>query len=90
MEPAKGLALYRIVQESLTNAGRHAPGSHTTVHADAGPPLKVEVRTDGDTPNAPNGSGMGLMGMAERVAALGGTFEAGPSDHGWRVAATLP
>ena len=88
--PAAGLALYRIVQESLTNAGRHAPGARTVVHVDAGPPLTIDVLTDGGTLGATNGNGMGLTGMAERAAALGGVFEAGQSGSGWRVAATLP
>jgi signal transduction histidine kinase len=90
IEPAAGLALYRIVQESLTNASRHAPGAHTTVHIDAGPPLRVDVRSEGGTPAASRGSGLGLAGMAERASALGGLFEAGPHRNGWRVAATLP
>ena len=90
VEPAAGLALYRIVQESLTNAGRHAPGAHTTVHIELGPPLKVDVQTKGGAPSIERGSGMGLAGMAERAAALGGLFEAGQSGNGWRVAATLP
>jgi signal transduction histidine kinase len=90
IEPAAGLALYRIVQESLTNAGRHAPGAHTTVHIDTGPPLHLDVRSEGGTPAVSRGSGLGLAGMAERAAALGGMFEAGSSGGGWRVAATLP
>jgi signal transduction histidine kinase len=90
VDPAAGLALYRIVQESLTNAGRHAPGARTTVHIDIGPPLKVDVRTEGGMPSAQRGSGVGITGMAERASALGGLFEAGQSGNGWRVAATLP
>jgi signal transduction histidine kinase len=90
VEPAAGLALYRIVQESLTNAGRHAPGARTTVHIEVGPPLNIDVRTEGAAPNRPRRAGMGLTGMAERAAALGGSFEAGQSDTEWRVAATLP
>ncbi|MEY2403941.1 MAG: hypothetical protein QOD38_1492 [Acidimicrobiaceae bacterium] len=90
IEPAAGLALYRIVQESLTNAGRHAPGAHTTVHIDTGPPLHVDVRSQGGMPVGLRGGGLGLAGMAERAAALGGMFEAGSSGNGWRVAATLP
>jgi signal transduction histidine kinase len=90
IEPAAGLALYRIVQESLTNAGRHSPGAHTTVRITTGPPLQVDVQTEGGPPLAQPGSGLGLVGMAERAAALGGIFEAGSSGAGWRVAATLP
>jgi signal transduction histidine kinase len=90
VEPAAGLALYRIVQESLTNAGRHSPGARTTVRIEIGPPLVIDVQSDGGTTTAQAGTGMGLTGMAERAAALGGLFEAGRSGNGWRVAATLP
>jgi signal transduction histidine kinase len=90
VDPAAGLALYRIVQESLTNAGRHAPGARTTVSVEVGPPIKVDVRTEGGAASVLQGAGMGLVGMAERAAALGGLFEAGQSGNGWRVAATLP
>jgi signal transduction histidine kinase len=90
VEPAAGLALYRIVQESLTNAGRHAPGAKTSVHIDVGPPLRIDVTSEGGAPSDERGSGMGLAGMAERAAALGGLFEAGRNGTGWRVAATLP
>ncbi|MGY0018707.1 sensor histidine kinase [Streptomyces sp. YJ-C3] len=92
-----GLAAYRIVQESLTNALKHAaPGRVTvTVHR-SGERIEVCVRSpygDRDGPRAP-GSGAGLVGMRERTALLGGTFEAGPeADPGgkvWRVRAALP
>jgi len=89
VEPATGLALYRIVQESLTNAGRHAPGARNIVRVDAGPPLEVDVSTQGG-PVADHGTGNGLTGMAERAAALGGSCDAGPDRDGWRVRATLP
>ena len=90
IEPAAGLALYRIVQESLTNAGRHSPGARTVVRIDVGPPLVVDVQSDGGLATEGDGSGLGLAGMAERAAALGGRLEAGRSGNGWRVAATLP
>lgn len=91
------LAAYRIVQESLTNALKHAaPGSVTVRlrrHADA---LDIRVSSPyggRDTPRAP-GSGAGLVGMRERAALLDGTFDAGPEsgpDGGlWVVRATLP
>ncbi|MEU4686499.1 sensor histidine kinase [Streptomyces xinghaiensis] len=76
------MAAYRIVQESLTNTLKHAsPGTVTVrlTHEDGGP-LTVEVRSPCDTggrPRAP-GAGAGLVGMEERVALLGGAFEAGP------------
>ncbi|MBQ0984032.1 two-component sensor histidine kinase [Streptomyces sp. F63] len=78
------MAAYRIVQESLTNTLKHAsPGTVTvTLALEDGGPLTVEVRSPcagGGRPLAP-GAGAGLVGMEERVALLGGTFEAGPVD----------
>ncbi|MPY57695.1 sensor histidine kinase [Streptomyces spongiae] len=91
------LAAYRIVQESLTNALKHAgPGRVTVTLAQRDGALTVAVTSpfgDRDGPRAP-GSGAGLVGMRERTALLGGTFEAGPegSPDGkiWAVRATLP
>lgn len=90
VDPAAGLALYRIVQESLTNAGRHAPGAHTVVRIAVGPPLYVDVASEGGAATSEHGSGLGLEGMAERAAALGGSLHAGRYGDGWRVAATIP
>ncbi|MEU6229672.1 histidine kinase [Streptomyces sp. NPDC047042] len=87
------LAAYRIVQESLTNALKHAsPGRVTVTLARLDGSLSVAVRSpydDHGSPRAP-GSGAGLVGMRERVALLGGTFSAGPVDAHWTVRATLP
>ncbi|MGX1367387.1 signal transduction histidine kinase [Streptomyces canus] len=90
------LAAYRIVQESLTNALKHAcPGRVTVSLAERDGALTVEVSSpygDRDGPRAP-GSGAGLVGMRERAALLGGTFVAGPDGPGgarWTVRATLP
>ncbi|MEZ3177852.1 two-component sensor histidine kinase [Streptomyces pimonensis] len=91
------LAAYRIVQESLTNALKHAAPGKVTVrlrHLDGGLGIRVSSPYGGrDTPRAP-GSGAGLVGMRERVALLDGTFEAGPEsgpDGGlWVVRACLP
>lgn len=85
-----GATVYRIVQEALTNATRHALGSPVAVRvqaADSG----VEVYVDSAGPPG-NGSGMGLTNMAERARALGGTCTAGvgPSGSGWLVHASLP
>lgn len=83
-----GSTIYRIVQESLTNAAKHAPGAATTV--DLGVKNgEVEVRVDSAGPPG-HGSGMGLTNMAERARALGGTCAAGPGGHGWVVTALLP
>ena len=86
---------YRVVQEALTNALKHAAGSDVLVrlalHARA---LEVEVCDRGaaaPSPLASSGAGLGLAGMRERVEALGGILEAGPVDTGgWRLRARLP
>ncbi|WP_405794677.1 sensor histidine kinase [Streptomyces sp. NBC_01506] len=94
------MAAYRIVQESLTNALKHAPPGPVTVSLDhSRRALRVEVVSpygDRPGPRAP-GSGAGLVGMRERVALLEGEFEAGPvtADDAagtkiWRVRAELP
>ncbi|WP_175410432.1 histidine kinase [Streptomyces sp. TRM64462] len=92
------LAAYRIVQESLTNALKHADPGAVAVRvdqADRALTVRVSSSYDGNRPGprAP-GSGAGLVGMRERVALLGGVFEAGPVDEGghktWRVRAVLP
>ncbi|MFI9425958.1 sensor histidine kinase [Streptomyces achromogenes] len=87
------LAAYRIVQESLTNALKHAAeGSVRVVLRQREDLLDVRVTSPyrpGDTPRAP-GSGAGLTGMRERAALLGGTFEAGPQGGLWTVRAALP
>ncbi|MEU1053614.1 histidine kinase [Streptomyces sp. NPDC005876] len=87
------LAAYRIVQESLTNALKHAAAGpvHVTLTRDARV-LGVTVTSPyagPDTPRAP-GSGAGLVGMRERAALLGGTFDAGPDGARWTVRAALP
>ncbi|MGW2720515.1 sensor histidine kinase [Streptomyces sp. NPDC001492] len=87
------LAAYRIVQESLTNALKHAgPGRVTVALAQRDGALDVRVTSPyghRDGPRAP-GSGAGLVGMRERAGLLGGTFEAGPDGALWTVHATLP
>ncbi|MFF2224835.1 sensor histidine kinase [Streptomyces globisporus] len=92
------LAAYRIVQESLTNALKHAaPGPVVVRLGRTGELLTVEVTSvfgSRTGPTAP-GSGAGLVGMRERVALLGGTFGAGAEPGGdgakiWRVRAELP
>nr|WP_276612413.1 histidine kinase [Kineococcus vitellinus] len=93
-----GLTVYRIVQESLTNALRHAPGTDAVlVEVRTGPGRVEVVTTDagaGAGPGSGAGSGpgsqRGLVGMRERAAAFGGTLEAGPHGRGWRVRAVLP
>jgi two-component system sensor histidine kinase UhpB len=83
--------LYRIVQESLSNAVRHGAPTRVRITVErAGGGARVEVVNDGAAGGA-GGRGFGLTGMAERVTAAGGTLSAGPErDGAWRVAATLP
>ncbi|BCM69502.1 MULTISPECIES: sensor histidine kinase [Streptomyces] len=87
------LAAYRIVQESLTNALKHAAKGRVQVclrQRDGVLDIRVtSPYRPGDGPRAP-GSGSGLTGMRERAALLGGTFEAGPQGTLWAVRATLP
>ncbi|WP_455569053.1 sensor histidine kinase [Streptomyces griseoruber] len=87
------LAVYRIVQEALTNARKHADGAPVTVRIDYGPPTTlVEVTNPPGTPRTDTvGSGYGLVGLRERVAALGGHLNSGPAGAGaWRLAARIP
>lgn len=89
------LAVYRIVQEGLTNALRYAHGpTHVTVAVDYAPhATTVTVSDDGEAEPvaAVVGAGRGIIGMGERAAVFGGTVEAGPlAAGGWRVRAVLP
>jgi signal transduction histidine kinase len=93
LPPGVDLAAYRIVQEALTNAHRHAGPAHAQVFLRYGSEaLELEVTTDGrDAANGADRGGHGLVGMRERVALYDGTFEAGPSaDGGYVVRARLP
>lgn len=87
------LAVYRIVQEALTNARKHADGAPVTVRIDYRPPTTlVEVTNPPGTSRTDTvGSGYGLVGLRERVTALGGHLNAGPAGAGaWRLAARIP
>jgi signal transduction histidine kinase len=92
------LSAYRIVQEALSNAMRHAPGSSVLVQVEYRPQsLALEIRNDAAAsvlvPSGTReaGGGHGLVGMRERATMLGGSLAAGPtSDGGFRVSAVLP
>ena len=102
LEDGVDLTAYRVVQEALTNALKHAPGRRTVVHVrrDAPDRVVVEVTTDGPgagvatvlaraRPAVP--SGRGLDGLRRRVAMAGGELAVGPEADGrWVVRATLP
>ncbi|MFJ8184528.1 sensor histidine kinase [Streptomyces sp. NPDC096105] len=90
-----GRTAYRIAQEGLTNARKHAPGTEVTVSVAGGPgeDLTVTVRNpapEGDVPAVP-GAGQGLIGLTERATLAGGALEHGPTpDGGFEVRARLP
>ena len=93
--PGVGDALYRIAQEPLANAARHAPRAHTVLElvvADG----SVSLVADTTGPTAPVSpiegyrAHYGLAGMRERASALGGAFVAGPTPAGWRMSCRIP
>ena len=86
------LAAFRIVQESLTNARRHAAGAPVRVRLSYEPgALAVSVlNAAGHSANENGSTGVGIAGMAERAAAVGGSLSAEPVPDGFRVAAELP
>jgi signal transduction histidine kinase len=92
--PGVELAAYRIIQEALTNARRHAPGAAVDVELHyAGPVLRLRIRDNGPGPSpaAALASGHGLAGMRERAAAVGGDLRTGrAAGGGFLVEATLP
>jgi signal transduction histidine kinase len=95
ISPGVGVALYRIAQEALANATRHAPRSQTVIGVElAHREVRLVAETNGPTGSVrttrPGRAGYGLIGMRERATALGGEFTAGPTPRGWRVACQLP
>ncbi|MBJ6619519.1 sensor histidine kinase [Streptomyces sp. DHE17-7] len=89
-----GAAAYRIVQEALTNAVRHAgpePTVRVEVYADRGA-VRLSVTDDGTGPDPAGAPGFGLVGMRERARSVGGTLDAGPREGGtgFEVTAVLP
>jgi len=92
LEPDVELSVYRIVQESLTNALKYAPRSSVEVHLDRRTDeIAVQITDNGTGADAERTGGRGLNGMHERVARFGGTIEAGPvAAGGFRLHARLP
>jgi signal transduction histidine kinase len=88
-----GAALYRIAEEALANAARHAPQAQTVLELElAHGEISLVVETSGplaavDTRERPR---YGFIGMRERATAVGGTFAAGPTAGGWTVSCALP
>ncbi len=96
--PSVGLAVYRIAQEALANAARHAPRARTVLRleitdaqlslvADTAGPLHSRPATPAAEPPRRR---YGLVGMRERATALGGDLAAAPTSEGWRVSCRLP
>lgn len=95
VSPNVGVALYRISQEALANAARHAPGARTLLGIEAGDGhVSLVAETTGPTLGGqamePERRRYGVVGMQERAKALGGDLVAGPTPQGWRVTCRLP
>jgi signal transduction histidine kinase len=95
LSPQGSLSLYRIAQEALTNAMKHAPGAPVSIEVDYETDavlLKVEngPPTKPPTELGKSGGGYGLQGITERITLLGGRLEAAPHEGGWRLEAELP
>jgi signal transduction histidine kinase len=93
--PSVGVALYRISQEALANAARHAPRARTVLEIEvADEEACLVTETTGPTVAGPANDRerprYGLVGMRERATALGGKLDAGPTPTGWRVSCRLP
>ncbi|TDD82339.1 sensor histidine kinase [Actinomadura darangshiensis] len=94
MPNAVGRTVYRLVQEALTNVHKHAGAADTRVGLGLLPEaIEVEIANDPPTAKPEHGlpsGGNGLIGLRERVTALGGSFDAGPSEGGYAVRARIP
>jgi signal transduction histidine kinase len=91
--PSVHAALYRIAQETLANAARHAPAARTRLAVEVeGDAVHLHAQTSGPIARAtePERPRYGLVGMRERAATLGGELRAGPTSDGWRVDCRLP
>ncbi|MFE1519716.1 sensor histidine kinase [[Kitasatospora] papulosa] len=92
---ATGRTVYRIAQEALTNARKHAPGAPVGVTVAGGPGDGLTIEVDNPAPDEPfdpvPGSGQGLIGLTERANLAGGSLDHGPRpDGGFTVRARLP
>jgi signal transduction histidine kinase len=94
--PGVGVAVYRITQEALANAARHAPRAQTSLGLElTNGRVAIVAETTGPIVTSSSSSERerpryGLIGMQERATALGGEFAAGPTTNGWRVSCQLP
>lgn len=91
LTPTQSGALLRITQEALTNVRRHSTAQQARVVVRLGSKTELEITDNGRALSASTGTGMGLVGIRERVLALGGTVLAGPrTTQGFRVLVQLP
>jgi signal transduction histidine kinase len=97
LAPGIQLAVYRMVQEALTNVLKHAPSATRATVALHYRPGEIEIQVENDDESPPGapapaaGTGRGLAGMRERAAVFGGSIQAGRrADGGWRVVSHLP
>jgi signal transduction histidine kinase len=91
LPPGLDLSAYRIAQEGLTNALKHAGAARAAVIVTYGrDTVEIEIRDDGRGGVGASGTGHGLVGMRERVALWGGKLQVGPEHGGWVVRASLP
>ena len=96
LTPAADLAAYRIIQEGLTNAMKHAPGSSVDLAiawTTVGLQIGIENGPGTERPGRParSGSGAGLIGMRERLKVCGGSLESGPTENGgYRITVDIP
>lgn len=88
---ALALSLYRIAQECVTNAVRHGTPTHISLHIEVGDAITLTTVDDGSPRHdGAIDDGYGLLGIRERVDALGGSFELSPVENGMRAVARLP
>jgi signal transduction histidine kinase len=92
LPPETGRTVFRVAQEALTNARKHAPGAAVTITLEAGEAVTVTVRNTAavrDGLGLP-GAGAGLIGLTERLRLAGGSLRSGPLDGGWQLVAVIP
>ncbi|MDN3242037.1 sensor histidine kinase [Glycomyces tritici] len=91
LPPLAAKTVHRVVQESLTNAARYAPGAEVRVAVSVADAIAtVSVRNSGRHAAVPSGKGSGLVGLEQRVRLLDGAFSAGPVEDGFEVRAEVP
>jgi signal transduction histidine kinase len=91
LSPGVDVSVYRIVQEALTNALKHGSGRTASVRVSSGPgTLAIDATNPTGSEAAGGGSGLGLLGMAERVSLLGGRLTHGCDGDQFRVSVTVP